>query len=58
MEAARSSKMLVSHHNTAWHHNTKHLDLNLTNVENSNLINRNEAHDKIMIRMTSGNIYY
>jgi hypothetical protein len=29
METARSSKMLVSYHNTTWHHNTEDLKLNV-----------------------------
>jgi hypothetical protein len=31
LEAARSSKMLVSYHNTTWHHNPEYLKLELVN---------------------------
>jgi hypothetical protein len=35
MEAARSSEMLVSYHNTTWHHNPEEFDLNLHCHENN-----------------------
>jgi len=37
MEAAKSSKTLVSSHVTTWHHNPEDLALSLDLCENSNL---------------------
>jgi hypothetical protein len=37
MEAARSSEMLVTYHNTTWHHNPENLDFDLYHMKTSKL---------------------